>query len=148
MSALTLRRWHGYIGLFAAPSVLFFALTGAVQLFSWHEAHGNYHPAVLLERLSSLHKDQVLKRHEDADKREGATAPEGSDAEAAAAQEEEESVPPATFALKVFFFLIAIGVAFSTCFGVWMGVTQTSRKGIAVALLTSGILLPILLVAI
>jgi uncharacterized iron-regulated membrane protein len=40
----SVRRWHSYIGLFIAPSVLFFSLTGAVQLFSLHEAHGKYQP--------------------------------------------------------------------------------------------------------
>jgi hypothetical protein len=142
VSPLTLRRWHSYVGLFAAPSVLFFTLTGAVQLFNWHEAHGSYHPAVLLQRLSSLHKDQVLKRHKDDEKSESAGAPE---ADASASHDEDESVPPATFALKAFFFIIAIGVALSTCFGVWIGVTQTSRKGVAIALLSTGALLPIIL---
>jgi len=58
MNAITIRRWHSYIGLFIAPSVLFFSLTGAVQLFSLHEAHGNYQPFAIVEKLSSVHKDQ------------------------------------------------------------------------------------------
>src|SRR5579863_2905624 len=61
---VTLRLWHSYLGVLIAPSVLFFSLTGAVQLFSLHEDHGGYHAPVLLERLASLHKDQVLKVHE------------------------------------------------------------------------------------
>lgn len=63
----TIRRWHGYIGLFIGPSVLFFALTGAVQLFSLHEAHGSYQPPAIIEKLSSVHKDQVfaLGHHHD-----------------------------------------------------------------------------------
>jgi hypothetical protein len=124
---------------------LFFTLTGAVQLFNWHEAHGSYHPAVLLKRLSSLHKDQVLKRHQDQIKEEGTNAP--APGEPAAVDDEDESVPPATFALKVFFFMVAIGVALSTCFGVWMGVAHTSRRGTAITLLVTGTLLPIVLLA-
>ena len=128
MSPLTLRRWHGYVGSFVAPTVLFFTLTGAVQLFNWHEAHGDYRPSFLLEDLSSVHKDQVLKR----------------DADDSPAHE-AEAVPPATFALKVFFFLIAIGVTLSTCVGAWMSITQTPRKGVAIALLVAGTLLPVIL---
>jgi hypothetical protein len=146
MSPLTLRRWHGYVGLFAAPSVLFFALTGAAQLFNWHEAHGSYQPPVLLERLSSLHKDQVLKRHDDGEKSEHAGSPEGSEADGSAPHEEESMRLP-TLILKVFFFLVAIGVTFSTCFGVWMGLTQTPRKGLSIGLLVIGALLPIILIA-
>jgi uncharacterized iron-regulated membrane protein len=56
---MTIRRWHSYIGLFISPSVLFFALTGASQIFNLHEAHGSYHPLALVEKLSSVHKDQV-----------------------------------------------------------------------------------------
>src|SRR5580698_6574518 len=100
MNPLTLRRWHSYLSLLAAPSVLFFALTGAVQLFSWHEAHGNYHPPVLLERLSSLHKDQVLERHDDKkDADESAPTP-GAAPGAAPEHEDEEAVRPVTWALK------------------------------------------------
>jgi hypothetical protein len=148
MSPLTLRRWHGYVGLFAAPSVLFFSLTGAVQLFSWHEAHGTYQPPVVLERLSSLHKDQVLERHEDAakgeDEKKGGESEKRADADA---PHEEDSVPLAALALKIFFFVIAIGVSFSTGFGVWMGLSQTPRKGLSLFLLVTGTLLPIILIA-
>ena len=52
MSTLLLRQWHGYLGAFIAPSVIFFALTGALQLFNLHEAHGDYRPAPIVERLS------------------------------------------------------------------------------------------------
>jgi uncharacterized iron-regulated membrane protein len=60
----SLRTWHTYLGLLIAPSVLFFSLTGALQLFGLHEAHGAYHPAVIIEKLGMLHKDQVFARSE------------------------------------------------------------------------------------
>jgi hypothetical protein len=149
VNPITLRRWHGYIGSFVAPSVLFFTLTGAVQLFSLHEAHGNYHPPVLLERLSSVHKDQVLNKHKKVEKSEAARPPAGSDGDTSASHEsdEEESAPAATFALKIFFLLVALGLTLSTCFGVWMSL-QTPRKGLPLALLLTGTLLPIILIMI
>ena len=58
MTMANIRKWHAYLGLFIAPSVLFFALTGAVQLFGLHESHGDYRPPSLLEKLSTVHKDQ------------------------------------------------------------------------------------------
>ena len=147
MNPLTLRRWHAYIGSFVAPSVLFFTLTGAVQLFSWHEAHGDYRPPVLLERLSSLHKDQVLNRHEDGAEGRSAEKPVASEPAEPSAAHEEKPLPPATFALKLFFFLIAIGVTLSTCFGIWMSLTQTPRKGVIIGLLVAGTSLPLILLA-
>src|ERR1700733_10596500 len=58
---MTVRQWHTYIGAFIAPSVLFFAFTGSLQLFSLHEAHGAYTSPAIVEALSRVHKDQVLK---------------------------------------------------------------------------------------
>ena len=55
----SIRLWHSYIGILIAPSVIFFALTGALQIFSLHESHGTYTPPALIEKLSSMHKDQV-----------------------------------------------------------------------------------------
>lgn len=62
---MLLRQIHAYIGALIAPSLLFFAFTGALQLFSLHEAHGNYQPPAIIERLARVHKDQVfsLGRH-------------------------------------------------------------------------------------
>ncbi len=55
------RLWHHYIGFLIAPSLLFFAFTGSLQLFSLHEAHGDYHPPALIEALGNVHKDQVFR---------------------------------------------------------------------------------------
>ena len=65
MRLALIRNIHGYLGLFIAPSVVFFAVTGALQLFSLHEAHGDYHPPAIIEKLGTLHKDQrfALKEH-------------------------------------------------------------------------------------
>ena len=147
MSPITLRRWHSYIGSFVAPSVLFFTLTGALQLFSLHEDHGSYHAPVLLERLSSVHKDQVLNKHEEGEKHDDARAAPASDGGASHEPREEESVSAATFALKIFFLIVALGLTVSTCFGVWMSL-QTSRKRLPLALLAAGTLLPIILLVI
>jgi hypothetical protein len=147
VSPVTLRRWHTYIGSFVAPSVLFFSLTGALQLFSLHEDHGTYHAPVLLERLSSLHKDQVLNKHEGGEKHDDAQAAPASDSGASHEPQEDESPSAATFALKIFFLIVALGLTVSTCFGVWMSL-KTSRKGLPLALLAAGTLLPIILLVI
>ena len=56
-----IRNIHSYVGLFIAPSVLFFTITGGLQLFKLHEAHGDYTPAPLVEKLGMLHKDQKFE---------------------------------------------------------------------------------------
>ena len=141
----SIRVWHTYLGILIAPSVLFFALTGALQIFSLHEAHGRYEPPALLEKMSSLHKDQVLepKAHEDHAARDsdaGANPP--------AAAQPAESPPLRTTVLKWFFLLVALGLIVSTFLGLWMGLTHITRKRTGWWLLAVGIAAPVVLVVV
>ena len=147
MNTATVRRWHSYIGLFMAPSVLFFALTGAVQIFNLHEAHGSYTPPRLLEQLSSVHKDQVFAfgdHHPDEPQANAAAV-----AHAAAHEDEHEHEqarkgrPCRTPLLKWFFLVVALGLTVSTAFGIWMGLTQIRGRRLAWALLILGTVLPV-----
>ena len=132
-----IRKWHSYIGLFIAPSVLFFALTGAVQLFNLHEAHRSYKPAVLVEKLSSIHKDQVfaLSDHHD--------HPAADSAAQAGAEDEGDKTELSTWALKTFFLLVAVSLTVSTALGVWMGFTLMRSKRLAWTLVIAGTLIPL-----
>jgi hypothetical protein len=145
MSRTSIRQWHGYVGLFIAPSVLFFALTGALQIFSLHEAHGSYQPLPLVEKLSSVHKDQVfsLGHHHDSAEPEAPKTADAAAASAPPAQEDDEEPALPTVLLKWFFLVVAISLTFSTAFGVWMGLTQTRSKRTAWLLLMAGALIPL-----
>jgi hypothetical protein len=136
MNMATVRRWHSYIGLFIAPSVLFFALTGAVQIFNLHEAHGRYVPPPLLEKLSSVHQDQVfaLGGHHAAEPPAGPHADE---------HEDDDRPGLSTLLLKWFFLVVALALTVSTAFGIWMGLTQIRAKGLAWLLLLAGALIPL-----
>jgi hypothetical protein len=141
MSMVTIRQWHAYLGLFIAPSVLFFALTGALQIFGLHEAHGNYQPLLIVEKLSKVHKDQVFAashHHE---------APPTADADAppAAADDDDDKPALSTVCLKWFFLFVALALAVSTGFGLWMGLTQTRRKRRSWGLVVAGALVPVIL---
>jgi hypothetical protein len=142
MSRTTIRQWHAYVGVFIAPGVLLFALTGALQIFGLHEAHGDYVPLPIVEKFSKLHKDQVFEpAHHRPGPRPGAPpagAPDDDD--------DDDKVKLPTLLLKYFFLVVAICLALSTCFGVWMGLTQTRRKRLAWVLLMAGALIPLGLV--
>jgi hypothetical protein len=133
MSPVTLRTWHSYIGLFIAPSVLFFSLTGAVQLFNLHEAHGRYQPPAVVEKLSSVHKDQVFA-FGDHHKPPESQADAGND---------DDRTPPSTLMLKWFFLLVALCLVGSTAVGIWMGLTQIRQKRLSWILLITGTLIPV-----
>jgi hypothetical protein len=146
MNAMTIRRWHSYIGLFLAPSVLFFALTGGVQLFSLHEAHGHYEPPAIIEKLSSVHKDQVfaLGGHHDQPAPENETGKtDVSAAPRTGAEEDGDKHGLSTILLKTFFLVVALGLALSAALGLWIGLTQTRSKQTAWLLVTAGTLIPL-----
>jgi len=138
MNSITIRQWHSYLGLFIAPSVLFFALTGGIQIYDLHEAHGSYKPLAILEKLSSVHKDQVFARHEHNE------PPPSADSDAAPADDDDKPSLP-TQLLKAFFLLVAVSFVVSTGFGLWMGLTHTRRKRLAWGLLIAGALIPLIL---
>jgi hypothetical protein len=131
---MTIRLWHTYLGFLMAPSVLFFALTGAVQLFSLHEAHDNYHPPALIEKLSAVHKDQVfaVKEHED----DHADHSHDQDA-----HDEEPSV--STYVLKWYFLVVALALTVSTLLGLWMGLTNSRLRRMGWTLLAIGTIVPV-----
>lgn len=53
-------RIHYYLGVFFAPLLLFFTVSGAWQLFNLHKARkdGSYTPPELIVKLSRIHQDQ------------------------------------------------------------------------------------------
>jgi hypothetical protein len=144
MTLTSIRRWHSYLGLFMAPSVLFFAITGAAQLYNLHETHGTYRPAAVLEKLSSVHKDQVFKlgdHHEPPQPEAGAQTSDATTAPAAA--EADEKADLSTLALKAFFLWVSLCLVLSTSLGLWMGLKQTRQKRTAWALVFAGAAIPV-----
>jgi hypothetical protein len=129
----SIRIWHAYLGMLLAPSVAFFALTGVVQIFSLHEAHGSYKPAAVVEKFSAVHKDQVFEANEH--------EPESSAADVK--PQEEPLKPVAVYMLKWFFALVAVGLMVSTVLGVWMGLKGTLRRRTHLWLLLVGAALPL-----
>ncbi len=146
---INLRLWHSYLSVFVAPSILFFAFTGALQLFNLHEAGDGYQPPALLEKLGRLHKDQVFaldERHEPSPAAEP-KAPESPPVEQAKDDHEGES-HVATIALKWFFLAAAIVLMLSTGLGLWIALTHITRKRVCGLLLFLGALVPVVLLVV
>jgi len=140
------RRWHSYMGLSISPSVLFFALTGAVQLFNLHEGHGNYQPPAIIEKLSSVHKDQVFASGNHQLPAGPVEAGGTSDGDAGSRDHsggERDSPGLTTPMLKAFFLAVALCLALSSGLGLWMGLTQTRNKWTALLLVVAGTVIPV-----
>ena len=136
-----IRQLHIYTSVFVAPSLLFFALTGAFQTFRVPDEPS---APVLLQKLARAHKDDVfaLKPPPKAKKPE---AP----AKAAEAKPPEKPKPknPATERVKWFFAAISVLVMTTTLFGLWMALAYSRRKLPIWILLIAGIAAPIILLA-
>jgi hypothetical protein len=135
-----LRQVHVYVAALIAPSVLFFALTGSLQLFGLHEAHGAYRPLPVVEKLGMLHKDQVF-----AAKPQRPEPP--ASAKRAAAPKPDAPAKPAVGLLKAFFLLVAAGLVVTTGLGLWMGLSYNKNKGVVLALVVVGAIIPLVLAA-
>ncbi len=129
----TIRRLHTYLGALIAPSVLFFAATGALQLYHFHESHAGYQAPVMLRSFSAIHKDQTYT-----------PPPEHPDD----ANRPQDADPLNTTVLKAFYRVVARGLIVSTLMGVWMAVRYGRRKRLIWALLVIGSILPVAILAI
>ncbi len=144
---MQVRAIHTWIGMLIAPTVLFMAATGVLQIYSLHEDHPGYAAPPLLEELGSLHKDQVFA----ADHHHG--PPPGVAAEGPSAMhqgpppEEHEGPKPAVMLLKAFFTAVAAALIVSTLLGVWMALRDGPKRIRNIVLLVVGTAVPIVLAA-
>src|SRR5665213_2620773 len=60
MNIKAMRSIHLYLGVFFAPLLLFFLISGSLQTFNLHQASkdGSYKPPAIIKSLSQVHKDQ------------------------------------------------------------------------------------------
>jgi FtsH-binding integral membrane protein len=152
-SAATLklfRQFHRWTGLFIAPTLLFFALTGAMQTLSLHEASAgsDYKPAHWIMTLAQIHKNQTdiipARKLKSADKPAKADKPMDTSITSAPAP------PPVPkwkmhLPLKVFFVLVALGLFSSTLSGIFMAYRYGGSKVVVTVLLLAGAVVPLVL---
>ena len=136
MTSRFVRLLHVYVSAFVAPSLLFFAATGAIQVFRLPDRPD---APPLVAKLARLHKDTVF-----APKPMRKAPPPA----AAARKPEPPKAPPsqATTLLKWFFATASIGMILTTIFGLWMGLKHMRQKRWVIGLVAAGALLPVLLV--
>ena len=143
--AKTLRQMHLWLGTLFAPSILFFAFTGALQLFSFHETRpgSTYEPPRWIERLAQIHKKQTMalkpKRSAPENKRPGVEQRRPQPAEA-------PMQPMSTVALKWFFLFMSAGLIVTTGLGIYMAFAYGRNATVTWALLAVGTILPAALV--
>jgi hypothetical protein len=135
LSVTSARVWHAGISAFIAPMVIFYALSGALQIFDLHEAHGTYVPSPLFSAMGRLHKEQVLAPPPP---RKSKPRPKGPESQ-------PPPTPPATLALQILFCLEALALVLTSLIGVWIGVTHPKYARRTWILIGLGVLFPAIL---
>jgi len=144
-----MRKLHLYIGVFSTPALLFFAFTGALQTFSFHETTqgSSYKPPAWTVKLGQLHKKQTLdvpvrKPRPAAD---APRAEKPADAAPGKAPDAPAPKPKTHLPMKIFFLLVSIGLFLSTLTGLYMSYKYDRNKLLITGVLLAGIVVPLLL---
>lgn len=163
------RQLHLYLGVFTAPMLLFFAITGGLQTFSLHETTrgSSYTPPAWLVSMAQLHKKQTtvvpVRKPRPPEVAASATDLHAADAAATAmaanVQGDMRATPPSSegadnagakpkknlLPMKIFFGLVALSLLISTLTGLYMAWRYSRKPKLVGALLLGGVLVPLLL---
>lgn len=136
-----IRRYHLYVGMFLAPAIILFSLSGALQTFRLQEEKGyGGTPPTWIVWMASVHKDDALPRIK-------APTPEGEHAEAPKPAKPKPAGPPRKSALpfKIFAVLLSIGLIISAVLGIVIALNSRVTRRPSIVALIAGVVVPILL---
>ncbi len=170
MQAQTMRRirqYHLYLGVFFAPLIIFFALSGALQTFRLQEEKGwGGTPPNWIVWMASVHKDSTLPRAKPADAAPQAEAEHHHDGDAdehadaapavakpgkasAAAATPVAKKPPAPgkskLPMRILAVLMSVGLIFSAVLGMMIALNSKATRRLSIVMIVAGSLVPILL---
>ena len=148
----TIRQLHNATGVFFAPTILFFALTGGLQMFGLHETSrgSSYVPPAILVHLSQLHKKGTFylpqrRPPQPVSEKPDGMKPDAPKPDTKTTQTKSGPAVPNPLPTKIFFAATAVALVISTCTGTVMAWKYARRKSSVLLLLAAGILVPIVL---
>jgi hypothetical protein len=146
-----LRRLHQYIGLFFAPTLLLFALSGALQTYRWQEPKGfGGTPPGWIVWMASVHKDQAQPRPAKAGGGEGGPpaaekAKAAPEAKAPPAKGPGKKGPGRRQGLMLFVGLFGLSLIFSTLLGIAVALANAATRRTSLLVIAAGAAVPLLL---
>jgi len=144
-----LRRLHQYLGLFFAPTLLLFALSGALQTYRWQEPKGyGGAPPHWVVWLASVHKDQAPPRaaaEKPQPPAEGAANGAAPDAPRPPGKAPEHKGPGRRQGLMLFVGLFGLALIGSTLLGIAVALANAATRRTSLLILAAGAALPLLL---
>jgi hypothetical protein len=146
----TVRRIHAWLGVLFAPSIIFFALSGTLQLFGLHDTQPGETPG-LVAKMGMVHTHQTatvpVRQARPPQAQPAGAAPTDAHEASHDAQAKTQAKPakPTTMPLKLFFALMAISLIASSVLGLWIAFTSKRDRNLHIGLLALGVVLPIVL---
>jgi hypothetical protein len=149
------RLTHLYLGVLISPAILFFAFTGAVQIFNLHKVSkgGDYKPSKLFVVMAQIHRNQTpivrpakVAPEPAVDGKTAATAKSAPDSNLSNSATPSPSAAMPThnaLPLKIFFLLVSISLIGSTFSGIYMTYKYKNNKILVGGLLVAGVVLPV-----
>jgi hypothetical protein len=134
-----IRQLHLYLGTLFAPSIIFFAFTGALQTFGLHEASksSGEPPRRWIATLAEVHKNQRLSKPQTT-----GSALQEKDSNLNLGPKQTEQPHRAVLALKCFVLLMAVGLITAAVLGIYMSFKYNRDKRVVYGLLLIGVALP------
>ena len=140
----SLRMLHTYCAALSAPMMLFFALSGMLQLFDFHKARldTGYRPPPILLAIGELHKNQtadISQKTDDA----SPPKPHKHDADAGNRARAPKSLTVGQLLLKWYAVMASTTFVVTALVGLYMSVRLRGDKKAVLASFLIGIFLPL-----
>lgn len=139
-----LRNLHNWFGVFFAPGILFFALTGSLQTLGLHEAEDGTRPAAWIAAIANLHKHQALSHGPRRAPPPKAPAPESHHETGHDDHDHDAPLTP----LKIYVLLLSAVLLASTLVGISIALTNRAARWRTWTLLAAGTVVPVVLLLI
>lgn len=142
VSPPAMRALHRYCGAIFAPTLLFFALSGVLQVFDMHKPRGwdGAAPPAWIKTVAGLHKDQKLTVGEPA--QAGKRAGKKPKADGAEAPHDQ---PIGQQLLKIYAAVASASLAISTVAGLVIAWRDLRRRAWLMGLVAAGAVIPLAL---
>jgi hypothetical protein len=149
-----IRQFHLYLGVFFAPMIIFFALSGALQTFRLQEEKGwGGTPPDWIVWMAAVHKDSSLPRPKPSEAagpaptnahhvvEANAGSPVAKPAAAPATKKARKSRLP----MQIFAAALSIGLIFSALLGMAIAINARPTRRLSILMAIAGTILPIVL---
>jgi hypothetical protein len=144
LKAQTMRRvrqWHFYMGVFFAPLIMMFALSGALQTFRLQEEKGwGSEPPAWIDTIATIHKDSKLPQAKPAEAHEAKAAPKPAKARPANSNQGPNKLP-----MQIFMVAMSVALMLSALLGVVIALNNRQTRRLSLAMLAGGTMLPLAL---